>query len=654
MKRRSDSYFGLHFDFHASPEKCTSPIGSTLKEEDIREICRLLKPDFLQIDCKGHAGWASYPTECGNAMPNIEGDPLALWRRVTKEEDVALYLHYSGVIDQQYCRKNPDEVIMRADGTRINDGRADAVSGCTRPNGKYVDDLLIPQAKELAGKYGVDGIWVDGDCWGTHADFHPDTVKAFEEETGIRLNGQLPSAPDDPYYQEYREFCRGLFRKYVAHYADAIHAEYPDFQIASNWAYTDHMPEPVTANIDFISGDLSPLNSFNSARYAGRAIAHQNRTWDLMSWNFRSASAQTPGPVPKHPIQIIQEAAAVISLGGGFQNYITQYPDGAPRMDQIRRMKPLEEFMRAREPYCFRGRAIHQAAILLSTWNRKQEAKSLFSRSGMERVMGLTSLLCDAGHSTEIVSEHTIEGRCAEYPLIVIPEQSHGLAEETILELLNYAKNGGSLFLIGEKTCRLFEQAGAPYTAGELIPTAACYTLNGEAFGNTFNYRVLSANGDVIASVAPTQRDAGKTLACVIPFGKGKIAAIGTDIGTAYHIRSEYLHRDLIKKLLSGLYSPIVRIDRVCGKLETTVLRKNGRMMIQLVNANGDHSNPTVATEDYIPACYDITLTITLNHEPAALMLQPEGRKLDFTYADGTARVSIGRVEMHDIIEVIE
>ena len=93
MKRRADSFFGLHFDFHASPEKCPAPIGGTLKEEEIREICRLLKPDFLQIDCKGHPGWASYPTECGNAMPDIVGDPLALWRRVTKEEDVALYLH---------------------------------------------------------------------------------------------------------------------------------------------------------------------------------------------------------------------------------------------------------------------------------------------------------------------------------------------------------------------------------------------------------------------------------------------------------------------------------------------------------------------------------------------------------------------------------
>ena len=41
-----------------------------------RRICQLLKPDFIQIDCKGHPGWASYPTKIGNAMPEFEKDTL--------------------------------------------------------------------------------------------------------------------------------------------------------------------------------------------------------------------------------------------------------------------------------------------------------------------------------------------------------------------------------------------------------------------------------------------------------------------------------------------------------------------------------------------------------------------------------------------------
>ena len=148
MKRRSESFFGLHFDFHASPEGAAgTSIGATLKEEEIREICRLLKPDFLQIDCKGHPGWASYPTAVGNAMPDFALDPLALWRKVTREEGVALYMHYSGVIDKKYLAEHPGEGCLKADGTRDDSS--------TRTMGRYVDELLIPQLTELAEKYGV-------------------------------------------------------------------------------------------------------------------------------------------------------------------------------------------------------------------------------------------------------------------------------------------------------------------------------------------------------------------------------------------------------------------------------------------------------------------------------------------------------------------
>ena len=83
MKKRRDSFFGLHFDYHAMPKFGLQ--GKTLKEEDIREICRTFQPDFIQIDCKGHPGWTSYPSKLGNAMPEFALDTLELWRRVTKE-----------------------------------------------------------------------------------------------------------------------------------------------------------------------------------------------------------------------------------------------------------------------------------------------------------------------------------------------------------------------------------------------------------------------------------------------------------------------------------------------------------------------------------------------------------------------------------------
>ena len=670
MKKRKDSFFGLHFDYHAQPKYGRQ--GVNLKEEDIREICRVLKPDFIQIDCKGHPGWASYPSELGNAMPEFEKDTLALWRRVTKEEDVALYMHYSGVFDLKYCAEHPDQVVMDADGTPNR--------GTTRLDGTYVDELMIPQLLELAGKYGVDGAWVDGDCWRAAADFHPETLAKFEKETGIDLEGGIPATPADPYYHEYREYNRELYRRYVRHYVDAVHEKFPNFQITSNWAFSDHMPEKVSANVDFLSGDLNPAESVQSARYAARALAQQKMPWDLMSWNFRRSIGGRGGVVAKHPRQIMQEAASVIAMGGAYQNYIMQYFDGSPNVTDAKNLLPLAEFLRARKKFCFRGTPIHQAALLLSTYDRARESTKLFSRSGFRRVMGLTSLLCDAGQSLEIICEHTLEENRDAYGMIVVPELYEGLAPETLQSLLEYAEKGGSLVLVGRKTCEVFARAGAPFAVdpceeyfglGEIAYDNGgdaghadkstqkhkpyYFTVDERAFGVAYSpTAIVAESAKVEALLSSDLTGERKVLAATVPFGKGSVTAVGFDIGSQYSRGAQYLHKDLLKKIASSLYEPVVRIEAALGRLEIVVLEVNGVFTVQLVNAGGSHDDDMCATDDYIPPVLDIKLSIALPKKPQKLMLQPEGKELPFTYENGRAEISIDRLEIHSILEIVE
>ena len=667
-KTRKDSFLGIHLDYHAKPEDGKVQ-GKDLKEEDIRKICKVLKPDFIQIDCKGHPGWASYPTKVGNAMPEFEKDTLALWRRVTEEEGVALYMHYSGVYDRKYCRENPDEAVMTEDGN-IHDG-------ATRLDGKYVDDVLIPQLLELAEVYKVDGVWVDGDCWMALTDFRPETMEKFQKETGIDLNGRAPKTPSDPYYQEYREYHRELFRRYLNHYVDTLHEAHPDFQIASNWAFSDHMPEKVCANVDFLSGDLNHRNSLNSARYAARALSQQGYPWDLMSWNFRIFVGNRSACVSKHINQILQEAASVISLGGAYQNYLQQFKDGSPDAKELKNLLPLAKFMREREAFCFRGTPLHQAALLLSTYDRSIEAERLYSRTGYEKVMGMTALLCDIGQSLEIICEHTLEKSCNEYQMIVVPELYSGLKEETKAMLLDYAKSGGKLLLAGKNTCRIFAEAGAPfeviahdeyYSQGKIAydnghggegaakHKAYYFTLDDEHFGSLFSPCEISANeGLADAYLKDDLRGSSYPLAVTCQYGEGSVTAVGFDLGSQYLEGSQYLHRELARKLADKLYTPKVKLEAACGILEIVPLIKDGKLMIQLINGGGSHADASAVSDDYIPPVLDISLSIALDKAPEALMLQPEGRPLDFKYClnNGRAYVKIDRVDIHSIVEVV-
>lgn len=610
LSRAQDRYFGFHFDFHATPNRnyIEHPIGSTLKEDEIREICRKANPDFLQIDCKGHPGWSSYPTGCGNRIPQIEGDPLATWRKVTKEEGVGLFMHYSGVFDYNYVSNNPQEAVLLADGTRSLQA--------VRTNGGYADELMIPQLKELAGDYSVDGVWVDGDCWGARNDFDPGTVEGFRRETGIDVSGNLPIQRGMPYYNEYRDYCRNLFRRYLNHYVDEVHSEYPAFKIASNWAFSDHMPEKVCAGVDFISGDLSPQDSYWWARFSGRSMEKQGIPWDLMAWGFRSIEKKH---IYKTLPQMIQEASAVISLGGGFQVYICQMPDGSPRMDRIRDLYPLSEFMNERKEWCFKGHLEPQVVVLLSTFDRYREASELFSRNGGERAMGMVNLLCDAGHSVSIVSEHDlVDGRIDSYPVIVVPELYEGLEESTLCLLKDYVRNGGSVILNGPNTCRIFTSEGFP--EGEDV-------------------ELFNENCPEIT---------------VRQFGKGKVAAVSTDVAMSYIEHMQSRITDLLDTVLDCMYEPRIRIEDCKGKLEIVDLWKDGRMLPQLVNTNGLHHSPNSLTEKSIAPVADIVLKIRLNKRPSGIRLQPGGADLNFKWDDGYASVYIPRVDYHAVIEVVE
>jgi len=152
--KRADSYFGIHFDLHASED--ITDAGKSLTYEMVDTFLDRVRPDFVQIDCKGHPGISSYPTRVGFHVKGFEKDPLALWRKVTSDNNVGLFMHFSGVWDGKVVREHPDWAVVKASGERSTQ----KVSFFS----PYLNTYMIPQLKELSRDYGVDGAWIDGEC----------------------------------------------------------------------------------------------------------------------------------------------------------------------------------------------------------------------------------------------------------------------------------------------------------------------------------------------------------------------------------------------------------------------------------------------------------------------------------------------------------
>ena len=121
-KKRKDCFFGLHFDFHATPDE--TGIGSMTDPKKVGEYLDAVKPDFVQFDTKGHPGYASFMTAYGNAAPGLEVDHLKIIREETKKRGILLFAHYSGAYEAKVTREHPDWATMEKDGKRsqiVND-----------------------------------------------------------------------------------------------------------------------------------------------------------------------------------------------------------------------------------------------------------------------------------------------------------------------------------------------------------------------------------------------------------------------------------------------------------------------------------------------------------------------------------------------------
>ena len=643
---RAESFLGIHFDFHARDD--CKEIGKNTTRAMIENIIRRVRPDYLQIDCKGHPGLSSYPTKVGHPAPSIVGDPLRLWRQVTAEQGVGLFMHYSGVIDNEAVRKNPAWGAVPASGKPDAKGRSAASLF-----GPYADKLLVPQLCELAGAYGVDGVWADGECWGATADYSEPALAAFRQATGIKT---APRKPQDPHFAEFVDFHREAFRRYLRHWVDAVHGRHPQFQIASNWAFSDHMPEPVSANVDFLSGDYSPQNSVNSARFSGRCLALQGKPWDLMAWAFSGKYAD-PAASLKSVAQLKQEAAVVLAQGGGFQAYFKQNRDGSIRDWQMGLMAEVARFCRARQAVCHRAEAVPQIALLYSRAAHYRQSPRLFvpQSQGVTALRGALTCLIHSQQCVDIRSEHHLAGKMGQYPLIVVPEWDY-LELAFRDELAAYVRGGGNLLLIGPAAAALFAKELDVEVSDEPANSVRYLEHEGWLAGAAVNLRKakLGARAKPFGKVYASEdlHSEANVAASIARLGNGRIAGVYFSLGERYTSAQTTVARDWLAVLVQQLMpQPIVAV-RGSHDVEVVLRRSQGRLAVNLLNGAGPHANPAVYTFDEVPPIGPLNISIRTPQKPRALRLAPSGASLDFRYENGVATATLPRLEIHEVLIV--
>jgi len=642
--RREDAFFGIHFEGH--PAADAKVAGSNVTRPMARHVIKKVRPDYVQCEAKGPSGLSAYPTKVGYPGKGLTRDPLRIWRDVTRARGVGLYGVVSGLRDREAAHRHTSWARVGPDGKRDGD-RVSLFS-------PYLEELLLPQLRELAEGYGLDGACLDGECDALAADYGDAVESAFRKATGVR---RLPAGPDHKHWPEFVAFCREAFLAYLGRYVDDVHAVAPEFEMGSTGAFAHLMPQPVTVGVDYLTASVAPLDSVNAARLAGRCLAGRGKPWDLRL----SAARHRPGrpcASSKTAAQLKQEAAVVLALGGGVSVALPLRPDGGVYEWQVDLMAEVAEFCRKRRPYCHRADLVPQVALLGGAMQADGTGPSLLAPGAADLVafQGVLRTLLGLHYAVDVVMPHDLAGRAHTYPLIVVPEGAH-LDAALRQKLLTYGMGGGRMLVLGPAEARPFADA-LGLTFKDDADTVRDQWL---AFdGQLAAVRSPSADVRLKGSAAPRGRlyddneakGEGRPAAAVIDYGEGRIAATCLDLGEPFARAATSVARRFLDGLVRELLpKPMVELPGD-PPVDVTVTRLDGHLAVHLVNTGGPHADRTVDTFEQVPPLVPLEVHVRTSRRPERVLLQPGSRHLPFHYRDGAVEVALPRLDLHEIVVI--
>ena len=504
-------------------------------------------------------------------------------------------------------------------------------------------------------------IFIDGECWAQRIDYSEGAEKAWRAKTGK----SVPKS-GNPDYREFSDFQRKAFFNYVKHYVTEVKKLDPEFEITSNWLNSAWVPDDLNIT-DYISGDLSPTNSVDSARYEGRLMQSFGRNWDIMSWGI-----SFPVHYVKSAVQLCQEAAVIISLGGGFQVYNCQSPQNTV-MDEwaIPIWAEVSRFCRERKRFSHGGKPIPDVGILYSTKAYYASFTGLFNHDCdyNKEQFGLIAALCDAGKSVSLaLVEKLVKGEVdlSEYSAIAVGNLTE-IEDGVIENLVHYVRSGGRLLLFGKDTAELI----APHfgikakpcgnqpvvmLGGEncSVEVRSPYAIIDSSCGKTSVYmHECRVDGDInCTNPPPSIEKMNKAVpACITKsFGKGAVTVIPVTLGKPYYEENTFELKKFFAKALADVATKI-GLEKG-GDADVQLMQKDGRTYVHIVNLLGEHRSERVKTFDLIPPVKDVTIRLRADKKPKSVKIQPQNEPAAFTFDNGVVTIKVDEVKIYDILEI--
>jgi len=618
-----------HPDFHM-PEDVE--IGRGFDGDEFGRRLAECHADAVAIFAKCHYGHAYYETKVGTRHPRLTMDMLREAVEGCHRHDVGVIGYYSTFLDTCAAREHPDWAARRADGT-AKGGNYTAV--CV--NSPYVDELMIPQVREVLSGYDVDEVLLD-----TMSNFEP----CYCDYCKASFGGDIPLSDEDPHWQDYVRWYARQFDGFFEHVAAAMRETRPDVPVIFNWMWSIRIPTAPPPGIGRLCAD--DRDSGTIASLHCRYFAGTGYPFDYFTGRFLHGLGDW-NSAPDVSLQYT--AAASVANGGTFYLIDRMLPDGSLDEPAYDSMEAAFGFVKERADWLTGAQHVPEVAVL-HCWSTLVGDNMQFyaeprtrGRRG-EAVEGASRLLMEHGRHFTVLGEHTLNREIGKYRLLIVPEQEF-ISEKTLETLAGYVEGGGRVLVTqaaGETPeARLLELAGVAfegftgpeygYVAGEppvvirgkfarvrateaevvhpyIVPMGA--EERGASFGHGF--------------APPTEP--GFPAVVIRKLGKGEVIYVAAPAFKSYCNYQSYLIAELVLGLVDRLLpDPLVKVSTL-AQVEMVAMRRKSDLIVHLVNHSGRErlGGYHWPVTEYVPELHNVKVKVKATCRTGSVLHVPSGK----------------------------
>ena len=660
----------IHLDFHTSPH--IPEIGSAFDKEKWQETLKAGHVDSITCFAVCHHGWSYYNTEVGERHPHLDYDLLRAQFDACKEIDVNVPIYITAGVNNWAAEKHPEWREVGYDGRYMGWAQDITQAGFHTMcfNTPFLD-FLCDQIREVARLFpNCDGLFYDiisqNQCcckW---------CLKSMDEK-GL----------DATCEEDRKKHAKMVLEKYYQKTTAASKELDPAMPVFHNSGHVTRGDRDILKYFSHLELESLPTGGWGYDHFPMGAKYCTNLKHDFlgMTGKFHTTWGEFGGF--KHPNALRYECAAMIAYNAKCSIGDQLHPCGKLDESTYNLIGAAYKEVEEKEAWCKNVQSVADVAVISSVAANPAHPREEDSDIGVTRILLESHILFD------IIDT---EMDFSKYKMLILPDDIN--IDAKLKGLLDaYLVQGGKLFLSGksglnaDETEFLFDVGATLEGPNEFSPDyilpvedlradfvdspSVCYTrsyrvkvIDGESLGDIYDpyfnrtYKHFCSHQHTPNKLAPSGFACGVT--------KNNVMYLAHPVFIMYRgfgavAVKEYV-ANCIKKLLGedlSLTTNLPSTARVTLNEQAT----ENRSVLHLLNANTvlrggevslsggnlSRAGNIEVIEELLPL-YNTEVTLKTTKPIKRIILEPQGKELNFEQLDGTVKIKLDEFTCHQMI----